>query len=133
MSTLLIDTNIASFVFKGDSRAALYESVLEGHDLAISLITWGELLEWTQIHGWGSKRTAELEAFINQAYRIIPIDDQTCPIWAGVRRLCRQVGRPIAQNDAWIAATALQYNLALVTHNAKDFAPIANLQLITTR
>ncbi|MBK8429943.1 MAG: hypothetical protein IPL28_01035 [Chloroflexi bacterium] len=60
MSTLLIDTNIASFVFKGDSRATLYESVLEGHDLAISLITWGELLEWTQIHGWGANARLEL-------------------------------------------------------------------------
>ena len=35
-----------------------------------------------------------------------------------------------AISDAIIAATALVYNLTLVTHNLSDFRNIANLKLI---
>ena len=33
--------------------------------------------------------------------------------------------------DAWGTATALAYDLPLVTHNAKDFAGIDSLKIIT--
>lgn len=34
--------------------------------------------------------------------------------------------------DAWIAATALQYELPLVTHNPTDFEDIEKLEIVTT-
>jgi predicted nucleic acid-binding protein len=40
-------------------------------------------------------------------------------------------GRPLLTADAWIAATALELDLKLVTHNPKDFAVIERLKLIT--
>ncbi len=36
---------------------------------------------------------------------------------------------PISPQDAWIAATALHYDLLLVTHNVRDFQEISELQL----
>jgi predicted nucleic acid-binding protein len=38
---------------------------------------------------------------------------------------------PFGVADAWIAATALEYGLELVTHNAADFQAIAGLRVIT--
>jgi predicted nucleic acid-binding protein len=43
---LLIDTNIVSFLFKGDSRASHYAPWLCGQDLAISFVTAAELYKW---------------------------------------------------------------------------------------
>ena len=40
-------------------------------------------------------------------------------------------GRPFVTADAWIAATALELDLALVTHNPADFAALENLRLVT--
>ena len=40
-------------------------------------------------------------------------------------------GRPITFADAWIAAAALQLNVPLATHNARDYAGIPNLVVLT--
>jgi len=37
----------------------------------------------------------------------------------------------IFKKDAWIAATALQYKLPLVTHNPDDFNAVDNLEIIS--
>ena len=44
MTTVLLDTNIVSYLFKGDSRAALYAPHLLGRELAIAMMTVAELL-----------------------------------------------------------------------------------------
>ncbi len=131
MKPFLLDTNIISYSLKGDSRTLLYREYLNQQYLAISIITVAELKLWGETAQWGAKRMAHLEAYLRQDFNIIGIDWELCDSWAAVRMQCRSAGRPLASHDAWIAATALQYDLPLVTHNAKDFAPIANLQMIT--
>jgi tRNA(fMet)-specific endonuclease VapC len=48
-----------------------------------------------------------------------------------VRAECDRKGRPIGFADAWIAATALNLNIPLVSHNAKDYEAIDALMVIT--
>lgn len=38
-------------------------------------------------------------------------------------------GKPIAEMDLIIAATALEYDLTLVTHNTSDYQRISGLRL----
>lgn len=130
MSTLLVDTNIVSYLLKGDSRALLYKPYLQGNELAISLMTVAELLQWSEMQGWGSRRIAQLEEFLHK-FTILPIDIATCRQWATIRAIRKTIGQPISPQDAWIAASALRYGYPLVTHNSSDFQQIANLQLIT--
>jgi tRNA(fMet)-specific endonuclease VapC len=49
--------------------------------------------------------------------------------WGWLRAVRRR--QPISENDGWIAATALAYDIPLVTHNRKDFLDIPGLRLIT--
>jgi predicted nucleic acid-binding protein len=44
MSLVLIDTNIASFIFKGSAYAKPYEALLNGQELALSFMSIAELL-----------------------------------------------------------------------------------------
>ena len=53
MSTVLLDTNIVSFVFKRDTRAAAYAPQLQGNRLAISFMTAAELFQWAFAIGVG--------------------------------------------------------------------------------
>ena len=131
MNVVLLDTNIISFVLKEDSRAKSYAPHLENQRLAISFMTVAELFQWAAIRKWGARRTSQLEASLRN-YIILPFDIALCRLWGEIRARCRAAGRPISPQDAWIAATALQYGLSLVTHNPADFEIIEELELITT-
>jgi tRNA(fMet)-specific endonuclease VapC len=77
MSTVLLDTNVVSFVFKGDTRARDYAPFLQGHRLALSFMTVAELYEWAAIRHWGDKRVASLEQTLSR-YLVIPSDAALC-------------------------------------------------------
>jgi len=129
MSLLLIDTDIASFIFKGSDYAEPYMPFLSGHELALSFMTVAELFQWAILRQWGDRRLTQLEQYLSN-YMIIPVDLLLCREWAQVRATRQSAGRVISPQDAWIAATALRHDLPLVTHNIKDFLEIPNLRLI---
>jgi predicted nucleic acid-binding protein len=131
MSTVLVDTNIVSYLYKQDTRAALYESHLLGQESAVSLMTVAELLQWAAFRNWGLPRIQHLEATITAKYTILPIDVDTCRWWASIRAQRFARGLAISPQDVWIAAAALQYNIALITHNPDDFQQIPELRIIT--
>jgi tRNA(fMet)-specific endonuclease VapC len=130
MSLLLIDTDIASFIFKGSDYANPYLSLLSGQELALSFMTVAELFQWAILRQWGDRRLVQLEQYLSN-YLVIPVDQPLCREWAQVRSDRQSVGRPISPQDAWIAATALRHDLPLATHNIKDFIGISNLRFIT--
>ncbi len=131
MDVVLLNTNIVSFLLKGDSRARSYAPHLRGRTLAISFVTVAELFQWAFVHNWGARRMSQLETSL-QNYTVLPFDIALCRLWGEVRARCRAVGRPISPQDAWIAATALQHRMPLVTHNPADFEAIEELELIAT-
>ncbi len=130
MDTVLLDTNIVSFLFKGDSRAESYAPYLENRRLAISFMTVAELFQWAAVRNWGVLRRRRLEASLHN-FVVLPFDIALCRLWGDIRANCRAAGHPISPQDAWIAATALQYRLPLITHNPSDFEIIEELELIT--
>jgi tRNA(fMet)-specific endonuclease VapC len=130
MSLLLIDTDIASFIFKGSDYADPYVPLLSGHELALSFMSVAELFQWAILRQWRDRRLAQLEQYLSN-YLIIPVDRPLCQEWAQIRADRQSVGRVISPQDAWIAATALRHDLPLVTHNTKDFLEIPKLRLIT--
>lgn len=130
MEVILLDTNIVSFALKGDSRVSPYTPYLEGRRLAISFMTVAELYQWTFVRNWSESRRQRLEARL-QSYTVLPFDIAVCRLWGEIRSKCRAKGRPISPQDAWIAATALRYQLALVTHNPTDFEVVEGLQVLT--
>lgn len=131
MNVVLLDTNITSFLFKKDSRAKTYAPYLQGRKQAISFMTVAELYQWAAIRNWGPRRVSQLEKTFRD-YTILLVNIDLCRLWADVRARCRAAGQPISPQDAWIAATALHYNLSLVTHNPSGFEVIEELEIITT-
>ncbi len=64
MGVIVLDTDLVSFLFKGDSRAAAYLPYLEERTWAVSFMTVAELDRWTIQRQWGSRRISELKAFL---------------------------------------------------------------------
>jgi len=93
-------------------------------DLYVSVISFGECRKGTTILEPGKRRT-ELEAWIDDdvakmfAGRILPMTQNTAERWGVLEGRRQLIGRPLVP-DAQIAATALEYNLTLVTRNVRD-------------
>ena len=95
----------------------------------MSFMTRAELLVWPKANRWGEVRR---KALINHVslYTTLLADERTCEIWSEIVAASRLKGRPIQETDAWIAATALQWELPLVTADYRDFDAVDGLDLI---
>ena len=128
MKTLLLDTNIVSYLMRSDPMARVYRPHLANHVLAVSFMTVAELYEGAFRANWGSAKRRYLD-HIGRSFVVIPSNEKLSARWGEVRWMRRR--QPISTDDAWIAATAIEYDCALVTHNAADFHGISGLKIIT--
>jgi tRNA(fMet)-specific endonuclease VapC len=127
MARVVVDTDVVSYLIKGDTRAALYRPHLSGQDLCIAFSTVAELYRWAVRSQWGQQRVDALRAML-AGYSVLAYDDDTAWGWARVMSL---PGHPMSHADAWIAAAALRHGLPLVTHNRKHFEPVPGLTIIS--
>jgi predicted nucleic acid-binding protein len=70
MPGLVVDTDVASYVFKKDTRARPYHRHLVGQPLILSFMTLAELRRWALRRRWGPASRARLERHL-QAYRSV--------------------------------------------------------------
>ena len=130
IDAVAIDTDVLSYIFKGDTRADLYLPHLDGKLGVVSFMTVAELRHWTMVRNWGEMRRRSLEEFIGQ-YVIVHSDDSLCSVWARIATEAVRFGRPIETADAWIAAVAVVHNIPLITHNRSHFEGVDGLKVIS--
>ena len=130
MRTLVVDTDVVSFIFNRHSLSEAYLKIVEDKELVISFMTLAELHLGMMKASWGQPRRAQLEKYLDQ-YGVCFPDETMCVVWAQVMLDFRRGGRAMSPQDAWIAATALYLQVPLITHNAKDFEGIPGLEIQT--
>ena len=129
MSGYLLDTNCISEVVRAHPEPRVL-SWLEATDerlLYLSVLTLGEIRKG--VAGLPqSKRRRRLESWLElelQARfsgRVLPIDAAIADRWGILTVEAKQKGLGIAKIDGLLAATALHFNLTLVSRNVNDFA-----------
>ena len=128
----LLDTCIISKLrkIKSDSDELLQSWILSHaeKDYFISALTIGEIqFGISKLNSKESKKKMVLEDWLlgdlisRFKDRILPLDVHTTSIWGSIRGKAHHKGMTLSVIDALIAATAIQYNLILVTENIKDF------------
>jgi predicted nucleic acid-binding protein len=127
MDTVLLDTDVFSYLLKNDTRAALYRPHIDGRRLALSFMTLAELHSWAVERSWGAKRLEQLRERL-KSYVILHSDDEIAERYGSIRNI---KGFPVNQGDAWIAATALRFGIPLVTHNRRHFERIPGLTVVS--
>jgi predicted nucleic acid-binding protein len=130
IATAVVDTDVASFIFKRDTRAAWYKTYISGKICVLSFQTVAELEQWSELRAWGQRRRAELDSFL-QTFVTVESDRDLCKVWGRIGAQARQQGRPIDSSDAWIAATAIKFGAPLVTHNSADYRWVAGLTVVS--
>ena len=128
----LLDTDVVSFIMKGDDRGDAYFQLVEGQVLAISFMSAAELFAWAEIRHWGERRRAELDWLLTNQYAVLGFELGLAREWARIQAECFDAGTPIAVQDGWVAATARYHDLPLVTHNRKHFENVPGIRLLPT-
>lgn len=123
MQRLILDTDVASLSIKGRLPPTMLRALV-GAETGITFVTLGELQRWATIRQWGTNKRAELEAWL-ATHPTLPYDDGVARIWGDISAHATRRGRPRPQNDTWIAACCLAYDLPLATLNFKDFRDFA--------
>ena len=129
MKAAIVDTDVASMLFKRDTRALAYRVHVAGRLLGISFMTLAELERWSLESAWGPRRKLELAEHVSH-YAVLPASRELC-VKAEVAFAAKRRGRPIQTADAWIAASALYYQVPLITNNQSDYSLIDGLTVLS--
>lgn len=120
---VVLDTNIASFVVRRDSRLDRYRVHYDGQVVVLPFQVVAELRFGVRLAQWGPRRRADLERFISGCV-VAPYSDGLASVWAELMLHAQGIGRRLEAGDAWIAATALHLGRPLLTHDT-DFTRLA--------
>jgi tRNA(fMet)-specific endonuclease VapC len=112
-SNYLLDTNIVVGILNQEPGIARR---LNGRGVYISATVLGELYFGAQKSARIADNLRKIEDLI-ASYRLLACDEGTAIHYGQIRMLLRTKGRPIPENDIWIAAVALQHGLRLVTRD----------------
>jgi tRNA(fMet)-specific endonuclease VapC len=125
----LIDTDQVIEHLKG--KRAIVEQInhYAPDGLAISLITYGEIYEGILFGRNPKQHSQGFVNFLKIPVRILLPSQVIMRRFAQLRGQLRQTGQIIGDFDILIAATALHYDLTLMTHNRKHFSRIPLLKL----
>lgn len=128
MNGFLLDTNICVFLFRNKWNIADRLNHVGFEKCFISEITFAEL----KYGAYKSNRTKEnlqlIDSFL-QKVNVVPFE-VGIDIFAQTKNSLRLEGFTIEDFDLLIAASALAWNLTLVTDNIKHFRYIPNLEVI---
>jgi predicted nucleic acid-binding protein len=130
MDLVLLDTDVFSMFLRRDARSLRYDDDVRGKIRCLCFASVAELRFGAIAAGWGDRRRQQREDAIGRA-AVLPADDSVTLHWAQVKAARGRVGRPIASEDCWVAATALRHGIPLVTHNARHYQDIPGLNLIS--
>jgi tRNA(fMet)-specific endonuclease VapC len=118
---VILDTNAVSALFVGDP--ALGEALTGDQRHHLPVIVIGEYL----YDLLGSRHRSHLEGLLETLIReslILLADEGTAAAYSEVRDELRQKGKPVPENDIWIAALARQHRQPVVSRDGHfDYVP----------
>jgi predicted nucleic acid-binding protein len=100
-------------------------------EIAVSVVTAAELELGVLRATDPTTRAARLRtlARVRSEHPLFHIEEMTASCFARIADEELRAGRKLRRHDAWIAATALQHNAAVITQDA-DFVAFASVQVI---
>jgi len=129
MSGYLLDTTCISELvrLKPEPSVIVWMQATDETLLYLSVLTLGEIRKGLAGLPQGKRRThletwLEIELRARFAGRILPIDVPVADRWGLLAAGAKRDGKTLSAIDGLLAATALHYNLTVVSRNVSDFA-----------
>jgi len=122
----LLDTNIIIALFADEP--IIKSNLAQANEVFIPSFVIGELCYGARKSGRVQANLARVDELVASS-KILSCDAETARQYGEVKNKLRLKGRPLPENDVWIAALTLQYALILVTRDA-HFQEVESLQTI---
>jgi len=126
--SFLLDTNILSAHLRRPS-GLIHHFVQYSGRLFTSSVSLAELHVWVFGRPDPSPARAAVDTMLAHEVEVIPFDTDCAEEFGRLRAALRHRGTSVDNMDLLIAATALAYDLTLVTHNTAHFANIPGLRV----
>jgi tRNA(fMet)-specific endonuclease VapC len=110
----LLDTNIVIALLEGED--VVVSNLDRAPQVFIPAIVLGELFFGAVKSGRPSENTATLERFA-ASRAIVPCDLDVAREYGRLKQTLKAKGRPLPENDIWIAAAAIHHGMVLITRD----------------
>ena len=109
-----LDTNIVVDLLRKKNEAP--RKILAYSELYLPITVCGELLFGAAISAKPVESRQDVIQFLEKC-KLLDFDLSVAESYAEIRKHLQAKGRPIPENDVWIAATAMAYGLKLITRD----------------
>ena len=110
----LLDTNIVIAFFANEK--AVVDRVEQLPEVFVPVIVVGELLYGAAKSARWQENARRVRSFA-QTVSLLAVDRTTAESYAVIKNGLREKGKPIPENDVWIAAIAHEHHLTVVTRD----------------
>jgi len=125
MTRLLTDTSAYSAFRRGN--ADVVQALRTADRIFVSVISLGELRGGFAVGTRHAKNESELQSFLRAPrVEVLVLDSETSIYYAAIYAALRNAGTPIPVNDLWIAASAMQHGLPIITTDS-DFLKVSQI------
>lgn len=121
----LLDTNIVIALFANDETVK--ENLKKAKEIFVPSIVIGELFYGAYKSAHAKENISRIDSFAN-SNTVLGCDSETARLYGEIKSTLSNKGRPIPENDIWIAAITMQYNVVLVSRDA-HFGEIDTLKV----
>lgn len=121
----VLDTSVIIPLFAGDAEVARKLGAAE--EVFVPSVALGELFYGARKSSRSAANLSQAEAFA-ASVTVLGCDLDTARHYGEIKNVLRAMGRPLPENDVWIAAVARQHGLTLATRDA-HFEQIGGLDL----
>lgn len=125
-SSYFLDSNIIIDLFRGNTE--IKDFINQNVNVFIPVVVVGELYYGAENASQSSKHRKQVNDFI-QNFEVVNIDSISAEYYGKIKTQLRQAGKPIPENDIWIAALTLQHNCTIVTNDVH----FENVNLLRTK
>jgi tRNA(fMet)-specific endonuclease VapC len=124
--SVLVDTNVVVAYFRGDR--IMHPRFAGVSPIYLPWVVLGELHFGAQRAQRRQEQLAYIYGLLTYAAVLFP-DQDTTEVYGQVKAELARLGKPIPDNDLWIAAVAMQHDLPLATRDA-HFAQVPGLKTL---
>ena len=126
---MILDSNAISDLFREPPPETLIQLMAgaEVHHLPVMVL--GEFRYGARFSRARTLLEAKLDRLI-ETNIVLHVDETTSRVYADIRAKLRRLGAPIPENDIWIAALGLQYELTVISRD-RHLGKVPGLHLET--